>query len=259
MDADAFDRLSRTVATASRRGLLLVGVGGALASLGPVSARGKKKGEKKPKPKVCAKAGAACSTKLKCCRGAGDCLESQCVCPAGQKRCDGACIPLVGCCDDGDCRFRGHEDPCSVLRCRNHDCLPVAAADGSLCGTHSEGTCRAGACQPRSCTRDEDCDVVPTDPDCSSTACRDHECVVVPKTSGILVPPARQTAGDCLNHVCDGTGGVIGSKNDDDLPPDAGPCHVGTCDAGAPVQLPRPSGYPCPGGRCDGTGRCLSA
>ena len=256
MDAEAFDRLSRTVATASRRGVLLAGVGGALATFSPVAARSKKK---KPKPKACAKAGAACSTKVTCCRGAGDCLDQQCVCQTGQqRRCDGTCIPISGCCDDGDCRFRGHDDPCSVLRCRNHDCLPVAAAEGSLCGAHSEGTCRAGTCQPRACTRDEECDVVPTDPDCGSAACRDHECVVVPQVSGIPVPPARQTAGDCLTHVCDGTGGVIGAKNDADPPPNAGPCLVGACDAGAPEQRPRPSGHPCPGGHCDGAGRCLA-
>jgi hypothetical protein len=47
------------------------------------------------------------------------------------------------------------------------------------------------------------------------------------------------------------------TDNGGDVPPDAGPCWIGTCHQLEPEQQPRVAGHPCPNGTCNGQGNCV--
>jgi hypothetical protein len=70
---------------------------------------------------------------------------------------------------------------------------------------------------------------------------------------------SSQTAGDCRVNTCDGTGGVVPTTDDADVPGDDGsPCTVETCAAGLPASVASPAGLSCGGsGLCDGAGVCV--
>lgn len=95
-----------------------------------------------------------------------------------------------------------------------------------------------------------------------TNVCTDDGCVqgvptYVPVAAGTLVD--NGIPGDCLSAQCDGMGSMIIAPNDSDVPSDAAVCTVDSCNAGAPVHTPKPTGTSCgsnnaichPDGRCD--------
>ena len=65
---------------------------------------------------------------------------------------------------------------------------------------------------------------------------------------------------DCKGpEQCDGAGGTFFPAAPDDLPSEDGnPCTLELCDMDAPASAPVAAGGACPGGRCDGAGRCIA-
>ena len=66
-----------------------------------------------------------------------------------------------------------------------------------------------------------------------------------------------QTAGNCMQEVCDGSGAPTAIVDDTDLPDDGKACTTDTCNAGVPVFTPVGPGVDCGGGFvCDAAGNC---
>ena len=96
------------------------------------------------------------------------------------------------------------------------------------------------------------------DTECQTRTCMATVCGFDFKASG--TPLAQQTAGDCKTAVCDGAGATTTIDAVDPLD-DANTCTEDLCVAGAPTNMPAPSGTPCtdPGGGtlCDGNNACV--
>jgi hypothetical protein len=184
MDNHRFDALTRSLATLSRRGLLVTP--GAILLGTVLETAGKKKGKKRKngcRP--------ACQTCQQCVRGR--CIASANRTPCGRCRecIGGACVNLP---DGTGCGS-------SCEQCRGGECLPIA--DDSRCD--GDGKCLAGVCNARpacvgvgsACSGDGDCCAqncnagftcfgLPSMPDgaacrvnddCVSGRCRGYRCV----------------------------------------------------------------------------------
>ena len=179
MDAEVFDRLARTFAHASRRGVLgrlAAGAAGAallgLRGAAQVAADGGGR---------CLDAGWSCSGDGICCSGRCDgglCVEGECRvdtdCPGADVCRRAMCIvadcgPTHGCgpnqaCCDGICRMGGccSDDDCpGAVACILDEfgslaCQVLACAVDADCAS---GVCCSGVCQPDACCAgDSDCD-----------------------------------------------------------------------------------------------------
>jgi hypothetical protein len=71
---------------------------------------------------------------------------------------------------------------------------------------------------------------------------------------------ASQTAKDCAEVVCDGTGNTTSIADDADVPVDGSACTQDLCSGGVPSNPPTPAGSACTGGGkvCDGSGACVA-
>jgi hypothetical protein len=70
-----------------------------------------------------------------------------------------------------------------------------------------------------------------------------------------------QTAGDCQQNVCDGSGQVVQVGDDTDTPSST-QCATGSCLNGVALFAPLPPGTPCNengGNSCNGSGSCVQA
>jgi hypothetical protein len=143
MDTDFFDDLTRSVSVLlSRRtlagalGVMALGLPG-LAEAKKHKHKHKHKKHKKHHPptgcvphcqgKVCGDDG--CGGPCGSCPEEASCQQGACICPGGQRECQGACIPSDQCCSEGDCPA---EHSCVGGRC----CLPrahVCDSGGDLC------------------------------------------------------------------------------------------------------------------------------
>jgi hypothetical protein len=143
MHRDRFDSLARTFAAVSTRrstlaALSALGLAGGLAMIEDAAARKKRK-------KKCKK----CGPCRKCKRGkckpkpdGADCGQGQvcqggaCLCPAGQKACEGSCIADSECC--GAC-------PQGETCCENVGECKDVRNDDDFCGQCANGQCPGGA------------------------------------------------------------------------------------------------------------------
>lgn len=79
-------------------------------------------------------------------------------------------------------------------------------------------------------------------------------------SSGTAVP--TQTAGDCHEVQCDGSGGTTNATKDSDVPVDGNQCTDDLCTTGTPSNPPVGAGAACTqngGTSCDGAGACVAA
>jgi len=102
-----------------------------------------------------------------------------------------------------------------------------------------------------------ECGVCPAESvPCERVTCVAGRCVSAWIPYGELAPNA-QVAGDCLVHVCDGKGNVIGIPANEP-PPAKSTCHVALCSAGTPEQRDSEDGRWCPTGVCF-AGACIAS
>ena len=128
---------------------------------------------------------------------------------------------------------------------------PVAA--GTSCGAglvcDAAGTCLG-------CNTGADCPG--TDTECHTRTCVANTCGVAFTAAGTAT--AAQTAGDCKQNECDGSGNIVSANHNADVPSDAFQCTADTCTAGVPTFTPVASGTACSqagGTLCDATGDCV--
>jgi hypothetical protein len=121
---------------------------------------------------------------------------------------------------------------------------------GGAGGTGGAGG--AGGSEPE-CVEDKECPG--TENFCSAPACVQGQCgVKLKQPAGTPLP--SQLYGDCVEKQCDKGGAIADVPKDDDKYDDANICTVEAC-LGKP-SLPEVPGVDCPGGKCDGTGKCAA-
>jgi hypothetical protein len=150
MDADRFDRIVRRLAAirSSRRAVhQLAGAGLSwtlVERFGIAEVEARKK--KRKKRKKCKGGTKKCGKT--CCGGGKTCQNGTCACPAGQKDCQGTCIPISNCCAHAECPVGRQccKGACIVVDecCVDIDCPLGKICDQSQCVT-GQGNCPAGA------------------------------------------------------------------------------------------------------------------
>jgi stigma-specific protein Stig1 len=230
-------------------------------------------------------AGTSCGTGLVC-DGAGTCV--QCVspseCPApGNAECAAATCTGNGCGfayeDAGTPVSQQTAGDCHVQVCDGAGNVADVIDDSDVPGDDNPCTddvCVAGVpanppvAAETSCGPDQVCDgqggcvgcvtsgncPAPTNPECAAAVCVASSCGFAYQAAG--TPVAAQSAGDCLQSVCDGAGGVVAAADDSDVPVDGVECTLDLCDGGVPSNPPVGAGASCGNGMyCDGAGSCL--
>jgi hypothetical protein len=103
------------------------------------------------------------------------------------------------------------------------------------------------------CTVDTDCDSTP----CIAAACMSSKCVDVPIGAGQVA--SLQTAGNCELATCDGSGHVVESPDNDNLPENTNPCVIAACASGVPASYFAQPGTACGNDTvCNAVGQCVS-
>ena len=140
------------------------------------------------------------------------------------------CDPDSACADGYEC------DPSTKT------CVPAdSSGDGG--GGNGGGT---------SCSSVADCP--PPVADCDAPVCLGRKCQTVALRAG--EPVIDQTEGDCSVAVCDESGAVVQTDDDDDIPVDGDECTDDVCSSGVPSNPNAPAGTPCSGGTCNAMGMC---
>jgi hypothetical protein len=169
---------------------------------------------------------------------AGDCKVAQCDGAGGTESAnDDEDVPV----DDDPCT----DDVCTAGVPSNPD-----SAAGTSCGTglvcDGSGAC-VGCAAPGDCPG--------TDTECRYRSCTAGTCGMADAAAGTAL--AVQTAGDCREAQCDGTGGTTSANDDTDLPDDGNPCTSDICTAGTPSNPAEAVGTTCGTDLvCDGAGHC---
>ncbi len=183
-------------------------------------------------------AGTAASTQT-----AGDCKKMVC---------DGTgnVIPVN---DDGDLPADDGQQ-CTAEKCSMGVPLHTPLTQGTACsqsgGTKCDG---AGVCV--ACTAAADCPAVANE--CQTAACFSGNCSVANVFSGTVV--SLQTPGDCKKSVCNGSGAIVATNDDTDVPPDDGKqCTIEACSGGVALHTPVTAGTACAAGKCDALGTCVA-
>ncbi|WP_281316694.1 lamin tail domain-containing protein [Polyangium sp. y55x31] len=172
----------------------------------------------------------------------GDCVIQQC---------DGAgsVVPVP---EDSDVPVDGNtctNDVCTSGIGSNPPVPSGTACDdaGSICD--GEGACVE-------CLTAADCPG--QDTSCGTRVCVMGVCGVEYAAAGTPLP--SQMAGDCVQMVCDGSGGTSPEVDDSDVPVDGNTCTSDVCTSGAPSNPPLATGAACNqnGGKvCNGGGQCV--
>jgi hypothetical protein len=150
--------------------------GGFLATLGLGAGPGRAtqahaKKRKKKKKKKCKPA----------CTGGAVCQKRVCVCPSGQKPCQGQCVPSDACCGDGSpsCGCAAGTKPCAAgcipddACCTSNDCIEGASCANQICSCPAETVECDGACTPADRVCEEFC--CPVDVECFTGGCACEE------------------------------------------------------------------------------------
>jgi len=162
--------------------------------------------------------------------------------------CDGA-GEVVQAPDDGDVPDDAND--CTTDACVAGAPTFSAKSVGAPCGP--SGQCN-GMSQCVGCVSAQDCG---TNSACVAHTCNSGTCEVVYTPPATPLPANQQTAGDCQQLQCNGTGAVLSVSASLDVPIDDGNACTGeTCVSGAPQHPPEPLNTSCPQGVCNGAGSC---
>ena len=153
--------------------------------------------------------------------------------------------------DAKDLQDDGNE--CTQDGCSNGSPTHANLLAGALCINPKTPVCNgSGACvecvQAPSCSGQDD--------ECKTRTCNGGSCGFAFTASG--TPVALQTAGDCHESVCDGSGGVTKIADDSDVQQDGNPCTSDACSKGTIVHTPLAMGTDCGAPKkCDAAGNCV--
>jgi hypothetical protein len=152
--------------------------------------------------------------------------------------------------DDAD--VPDDNDACTTDACSGGAPSHTALASGASCGQNL--TCDAsGACT--GCTADADCPG--QDTVCKARKCTAGACGFTFTSAG--VPAGTQTAGDCHEAQCDGSGNAVVVVLDADVRADGNPCTQDLCTHGIPSNPLLAVGSACNGSdKCDASGSCVA-
>lgn len=177
---------------------------------------------------------------------AGDCQRSQC---------DGAGA-VVSAADDSDVPA-DDGNQCTGAACASGAPAHPPLAAGTTCsqggGARCDGT---GVCVQ--CVSASDCPGADTE--CQARTCNAGVCGFAFTAAG--TPVSVQTAGDCQQSACDGSGSVVSVADNADLPVDGNQCTNDVCTSGVPSNPPLAAGTACSqsgGVECDGAGACVGS
>jgi len=176
---------------------------------------------------------------------AGDCQTAQC---------DGA-GGIKSVASPGDVPVDGKA--CTADVCSNGVPSNPNLASGASCSENGGAVCDgAGLCV--SCMVAADCPG--TDTECQKRTCSvaTHTCGLSNTASGTVL--TTQTAGDCREDRCNGSGGVNSTLLNTDVPVDGNECTQDLCTGGFPSNPPTAGGVACSqnnGKLCNGSGVCV--
>lgn len=122
-------------------------------------------------------------------------------------------------------------------------------------GNGGTGATGGGGAAPE-CMSATDCPGMDTE--CHTRTCTGGNCGANDAPAGTAL--AQQTAGDCKEQQCDGSGGIITVNDDTDLPDDAKECTIDECTQGMPSNTSMPVGAGCTqggGAHCNALGDCV--
>ena len=132
------------------------------------------------------------------------------------------------------------------------------AASGATCAQMGGTVCN-GASMCVQCLTAATC--AGTDTDCHSRTCTAGVCGVANTAAGtVTTTNPAQTAGDCQEIQCNGSGGTTSAPKNTDVPVDGNQCTSDVCTAGVPSNPPTASGTTCSqmgGAVCSGAGTCV--
>ena len=169
----------------------------------------------------------------------GDCQKLQC---------DGA-GNQVSVADNAD--VPSNSNQCNQGTCSGGSPVFMAAPINTACNQNGGSYCNgAGACV--GCNSPSQCSG--TDDECKTRTCNAGACGMAFAPSG--QPLTTQTAGNCQQLQCDGTGTSTSAIDNGDVPVDGNQCTTDVCTAGVPANPPTAIGSTCSGGTCDGEGVC---
>ena len=246
MDAEGFDRLTRSLVSASRRGMLRMLAGLATGALGPGLAAAQS---------TCKPVGRSCTSGSQCCSGL--CPAGSCVC----KRLGQRCVASRNCCADatggqtcqgGKCCRKpgfgctGNTECCSGLCCNGFCCAANQVCEAGAGGA-DECACDVVAgydpCGLQCCSVQQMCRNNTTCCTLNSKACSRHaQCCSGICRDGRCKPQTCQFHGDCRGypgeHCCQGKCVLC---------PAGGTCIDNVCGC---------TGYWCPAGSIHPQGQC---
>ena len=176
---------------------------------------------------------------------AGDCHVNQC---------DGAGA-ITNAVNDADVPVDGNQ--CTSDLCNSGAPSNPPAPVNTSCSQNGGAFCN-GATACVACNTASQCPG--SDTDCQTRTCVSNACGLSNTPSGTAVP--TQTAGDCREVQCDGSGGTTNATKDSDVPVDGNQCTDDVCTTGTPSNPPLGAGTSCTqsgGTTCDGAGVCVSA
>ena len=133
----------------------------------------------------------------------------------------------------------------------SHPAHPMGTACSSGGGTVCNG---AGTCVQ--CNSFNDCPGADTS--CQQRTCTANTCGISFTPNG--TPVGSQTAGDCQENVCDGSGNIVTQEANGDVPVDGNQCTSDNCNSGVPSNTPVPVNSACSSGGgvvCDNSGNCV--
>lgn len=139
---------------------------------------------------------------------------------------------------------------CNSGSCQAKRLNGAACLGGNQCIT---GYCTGGFCSSTpGCATAAECGA---DTTCLPHTCNNSVCGVSYVPAGTVTP--IQISGNCQISICDGSGNIVSSIDNSDIPSNGIQCTAATCSNGMVMYSPLTTGTPCSSGVCNGSGACV--
>jgi len=129
-------------------------------------------------------------------------------------------------------------------------CMLPAPEETNVCD--GNGTCVE-------CVDKDDCTKI-VESECEKRSCVNNKCVIAYEPQTTLASPVLQAGNDCKKVVCSGMANplTVTVSDNADLPNDANPCTIDTCENGTPKFTDQAQGTNCGNNQvCNATGDCV--